>query len=127
MMNSRRKGAIGEWIACKFLINKGFYVRQRNYRKAWGEIDIIAVKDGMVHFFEVKSVTRFHGKPGTDVHRPEDNVHAAKAQHIRRMIQTYFAEDAGKSQQNFAFHVLCVYLDSEKRKAEIKWVRDVIL
>jgi len=54
---SRKTGDLGESIACRFLINKGFSIVERNYLKKWGEIDIIAKKDGKAHFIEVKSVS----------------------------------------------------------------------
>lgn len=51
-----RTGALGEEIAARFLERKGFRVAERNYRKPWGEIDIIAEKAGIVRFIEVKAV-----------------------------------------------------------------------
>ena len=58
--DSRRKrvGMIGEEIAAKYLSRKGFKVIGRNYRKPWGEIDIIAEKEGIVRFVEVKAISR---------------------------------------------------------------------
>ena len=55
--NKRKIGDIGENIACMFLVKRGFKVIGRNYLKKWGEIDIIAEKQGILHFVEVKSVT----------------------------------------------------------------------
>ena len=49
-------GRIGEQIAAEFLESKGFKVLERNYRKPWGEIDIIAEKDKTVRFVEGKGV-----------------------------------------------------------------------
>ena len=55
--NARKAvGEIGEEIACQFLERKGFKILERNYRKPWGEIDIIAEKDGVIRFVEVKAV-----------------------------------------------------------------------
>ena len=50
-------GMLGENIASQFLERKGFRVIECNYRKKWGEIDIIAEKSGIVHFVEVKSIS----------------------------------------------------------------------
>ncbi|MCX6735720.1 MAG: YraN family protein [Candidatus Parcubacteria bacterium] len=49
-------GDIGEKIAGLFLKTKGFTVIGTNYRKPWGEIDIIVQKKGKIHFIEVKTV-----------------------------------------------------------------------
>lgn len=51
-------GDLGEGVVCNYLKNKGFCVIQRNYWKPWGEIDIIAKKGNILHFIEVKTVTR---------------------------------------------------------------------
>ncbi|MCX6738812.1 MAG: YraN family protein [Candidatus Parcubacteria bacterium] len=50
-------GDIGEKISARFLKSKGFTVIGTNYRKKWGEIDIIVQKKGKVHFIEVKTVS----------------------------------------------------------------------
>jgi len=42
MTNNIKIGNLGEDIACRFLKKKGFKIVDRNYRKKWGEIDIIA-------------------------------------------------------------------------------------
>ncbi len=55
-MHTRTKGDKGEDVACIFLRKHGFQVVTRNYLRKWGELDIIAVKEGIVHFFEVKSI-----------------------------------------------------------------------
>jgi putative endonuclease len=41
-----------------FLREKGFSILARNYRKVFGEIDIIAEKEGKVWFLEVKTVNK---------------------------------------------------------------------
>lgn len=52
---SRAKGNLAEDSACGFLYDNGFEVVDRNFYSRFGEIDIIAVKDEVLHFIEVKS------------------------------------------------------------------------
>lgn len=54
-MNNKEKGNLGEKIACKFLIQKGFKVLDTNYRIKSGEVDIIAKFEDELVFVEVKS------------------------------------------------------------------------
>ncbi len=126
-MHTREKGNQGETIACKFLENKGFTIIARNYQKKWGEIDIIAQKDFVPHFVEVKSVTSSHFGELSGIYRPEDNVHAFKLKHIRRMVETYFLEQGMGLESEFYFHVLCVFMNTKIRRARVKWIQNLIL
>lgn len=47
-------GNQAEEFATKELIKQGFTIRERNYRKLYGEIDIIAHKKDLLVFVEVK-------------------------------------------------------------------------
>ena len=123
-MNTRIKGALGENIACEYLGREKFTVIARNYRKKWGEIDVIDKKDKVLHFFEVKSVT---GPMRASGWRPEENVHSFKTKQISRMIKTYFMENHLEQDAEFHFHVLCVFMDNDTRTARVKWIKDVIL
>lgn len=51
-------GDKGESLAADYLKKKGYVIRERNYRKPWGELDIVAsAPDGTLVFIEVKTVT----------------------------------------------------------------------
>ncbi|WP_373035200.1 YraN family protein [Sulfurimonas sp.] len=52
---SRAKGNLAEDRACRFLDENGFMIVERNFYTRFGEIDIIAAKDEVLHFVEVKS------------------------------------------------------------------------
>ncbi|MEA4815812.1 MAG: YraN family protein [Lachnospiraceae bacterium] len=54
MHNNRKTGAKGESIAETELLKKGYNVIDKNFRGQNGEIDIIAEKDGVLVFIEVK-------------------------------------------------------------------------
>ena len=56
---SRKKGDLAEDIACEFLIKNGFRIVDRNFYSKFGEIDIIAIKNSILHFVEVKSGKNF--------------------------------------------------------------------
>jgi len=52
---SRAKGNLAEDRACAYLDENGFMIVERNFYSRFGEIDIIASKESVLHFIEVKS------------------------------------------------------------------------
>ncbi len=135
-------GKKGEDIASNFLIKKGFNIICRNYRKKWGELDIVALKDKKVHFIEVKTVSRTsfggHFEQEINHYKPEDNMHPWKIQCLGRAIQTFLLEkyppsrkaSAGQSKNQepeWQLDLYCVFLDMERRVAKIRVIQNIIL
>ena len=58
-MHTRYKGNIAENKAVEFLEDSGYEIVDRNFYTKFGEIDIIAEKDDILHFVEVKSGDSF--------------------------------------------------------------------
>ena len=54
-MNSSLLGAFGEQYAARFLRREGYEIWSANYKTDVGEVDIIAQKDNIVCFVEVKT------------------------------------------------------------------------
>jgi putative endonuclease len=54
---------LGENASCEYLEKKGYKILERNFRKGYGEIDIIALYQNTLVFIEVK--TRSSLKYGT--------------------------------------------------------------
>ena len=128
-------GALGEDIAVKYLENKGFVVIDRNYLKKCGEIDIIAKKGKILHFIEVKAVSRetpYRADPSsvsreTDKYRPEDNLHPYKLKRLSRVTQVYLLEKHSKEPPEWTFGAITVKLDTKNRKAKVKFLQDLVL
>ena len=55
-MNTKITGNEGENKAAHYLEEQGYSIIERNFRTKGGEIDIIALKDSVVVFVEVKSL-----------------------------------------------------------------------
>ncbi|WP_297282062.1 YraN family protein [uncultured Anaerococcus sp.] len=87
MSEKRKVGDLGERVIANFLMKKGYQILDRNYSKAYGEIDIVALKDDIVCFVEVK--TRKSIKYGY----PREAVNYYKQQRIIRASQTYLMEN----------------------------------
>lgn len=57
MANHNITGKRGEDFAVNYLQSLGYQILHRNWRYKHWEIDIIAVKNTLLHFIEVKTVT----------------------------------------------------------------------
>lgn len=118
-------GSTGEDVACRFLAKRGFRIVERNYRKKWGEIDIIAEKNSVLHFVEVKT-NRVDISESLD-YRPEESVRLWKKQRMSRAIRTYFAERKILDDKDFQIDVASILLDLARKKAKIKLIKNVLL
>lgn len=120
MFSEKRKiGNKGEDIVVCNLEKKGYSIIARNYLKKWGEIDIIATKDGILHFIEVKTVT----KKGE--WNPEENIHSDKLRKMARTIETFLAENGDRLPDEWHCDVACVYM--EKDSTQIEYIEDIVI
>jgi putative endonuclease len=124
-------GTTGEDIATKYLEKKGFFIIDRNYKRKWGELDIIAQKNEVLHFVEVKTVSRKsyggHFEQEINNYRPEDNMHPWKIKRLQRALQTYLLEKYKKNEPLWQFDLVCVFLDEERRVAKCRFMENIIL
>ncbi|NLM51347.1 MAG: YraN family protein [Firmicutes bacterium] len=79
-------GTHGEELAARYLQKLGFVLLERNWRCAYGEIDIIAKDGDVLVFVEVK--TRRSNRFGT----PTEAVHDRKQQKLRLVARHYLYE-----------------------------------
>jgi len=79
-LNTRQKGNLAEDKSVQFLIQNGYKIIERNFYSRFGEIDIIAEKDDILHFVEVKSGDSF---------QPIYNVTKSKLQKIIKSLNLY--------------------------------------
>ncbi len=53
-MNTRVIGSLQEELAISYLEENGFEILERNFKCKLGEIDVIAKKDNIIRFIEIK-------------------------------------------------------------------------
>ena len=87
-------GALGEKVAAHYLHSHGFLIVDRNFTRKMGELDLIARKERVVHFVEVKSILcdEFPRDQGSDEYDPSVNLHETKIRKVARMAEWYVAE-----------------------------------
>lgn len=83
-MHTRAKGNIAEERGCEYLRNKGVRIIDRNVYNRFGEIDIIAMHENVMHFVEVKSAQSYE--------QAVNNITPSKLQKLNRTIQTYLQQ-----------------------------------
>ena len=125
-------GKLGEDIAVKYLEKHGYKILDRNYRKPWGEIDIIASENigknqflvrqrQELVFIEVKTQNqKFEW-------RPEENITRHKKRQLSRIIMTYLKANRIPEDQNWRVDVLAITLDFKTKNAQIEHIQNINL
>jgi len=118
-------GKLGEDIAVKYLEKHGYKILDRNYRKPWGEIDIIASETIQqkqeIIFIEVKTQNnKFEW-------RPEENVGFHKKLQLSRIIATYLKTKNIPENQDWRVDVLAIKLDFKTKNAHVEHIENIML
>ena len=106
-----RLGRRGEDIACKYLLDRGHTVVDRNWRSGHLEIDVVTVDPAGLHFVEVKSRVA----PATAA--PEENVGYLKQRRIVAAAKRYLHSEEKMShfgRMEVFFDVFSVIFEGEK-------------
>ena len=98
---------LGEDLACKYLKKLGFKILERNYRKTYGEIDVIALDKDVLTFVEVK--TRTSGQFGT----PLESITPWKLKSVIKTAQ-YYEMTHQKLPKSLRIDAVSVILNGDK-------------
>ena len=102
-MSTRDIGGIGEDAVCRMLTKHGYEIIKRNFTVRGGEIDIIAKKDDLIAFVEVKTRKRDPLTSG------EEAITAYKKKHLIYAAQRFL--DAQEKQHSARFDVAVAEYD----------------
>lgn len=105
-MSTQEKGKQGEALAAAYLEKKKCRILARNYRCRMGEIDLIAQKDGMILFVEVKL------RKNDAFSSACEAVDLAKQNRLRITAARWLAEQ--KCQLPARFDVIEIYTDDRR-------------
>lgn len=84
-MDKKQFGIWAEEQTVRYLAAKGYKILARNWHCRFGELDIVAKKDQIIHFIEVKARRQFA------FGFPEESLTAAKQHKLLRAITGYLA------------------------------------
>lgn len=108
IFTKKETGDAGERACVKYLKRRGCKILARNYRKPYGEIDVIALDKGVLCFVEVK--TRHVGS----MTQPYEAVTLQKQQRLIRAAQIYLAESKADRPCRFDVCEVIVHPDTLK-------------
>ena len=119
-------GKIGENITVTFLERNNFIIVERNFRTKTGEIDIIAKKDNILRFIEVKSV-KVKDFTMTNALRiqPEENLTLSKWQKLITTIKLYLDHKSISQETSYQVDLACVYINTSIKQGKVVLIENV--
>ena len=130
MKNTKETGDLGEKVVIEYLKREKYQILAQNYHRKVAEIDIIASKDRIVHFVEVKTFSHetidgMERAVSYGTYQPEDLVDIRKLRKLQQGIAIWLQEYqfAGEWQLDIA----AVRLAGSQKMAQIKLIQGVSL
>ncbi|MGC8594567.1 MAG: YraN family protein [Candidatus Kryptoniota bacterium] len=108
----KRVGVLGENLAEKFLQKSGYEIIERNYRFGHLEIDIIARKDRVISFVEVKT------RKSLSFGKGEEAVNERKQNHLRKVAEHFIATHEINESVDFRFDIIVIEISRNST-----WIR----
>jgi putative endonuclease len=122
-----QKGILGERLAERYLRERGFAIVTTNYYQAkgkrQGEIDIVAIKEEILYFIEVKLRQVQSGAKREEVF-PEAAVTRAKLARLQRAA-AHFLQETHNQEKEYHFGVLAIVYDALAKTAKVRFLQDV--
>jgi len=118
LLLNQQLGRIGENIAASYLKKKGLRIIERNFKKQYGELDIIALDKNILVAVEVKT------RIGDEFGWPEESVTPRK---LREVIYTFefYKTLHPELPAGMRIDVIAVDLDHDARLVELRHIPNV--
>lgn len=115
-------GALGETIAERHLIKEGYKIIAKNFRKKWGEIDLIAETKKEIIFVEVK--TLIQKSLSSQNLKPEDQMTNLKIQHLQTSILHYLNKN--KITKDYRVDLISINLYPRFKKYQLRHYKNIL-
>jgi putative endonuclease len=139
-------GNKGENLACQYLEQLGYEIIKRNHFDRVGEIDIIAYKNYVIHFIEVKSVScetqnsvihetsngknayfienNYDYKYKTCEYNPAEKVDRLKMRKIEKVAEKFLFEN-GLEEEAYQFDLIMVFISNRGFSYKIEAIENI--
>ncbi len=117
MSKPQQIGAQGEKLAQQFLRRRGYQILETNWSSVFGELDIVAEKDGQLVFVEVKA------RRSADTATALAGITAAKQERMIKAVYQYLRDSATDEDIQWRIDVIAVAIDG-RDSAKIAHVED---
>lgn len=111
-MNKRTVGTKYEEMAAEYLKSRGYDILERNHRNPMGELDIIARKDGVTVYVEIKF------RQDESCGDPLEAVDVWKRRRISRAAGWHYARNGARENAPCRFDVIGINGDGRIRHIE---------
>jgi putative endonuclease len=116
----QKTGLLGEDLACRWLLQKGFTLIDRNVSYPCGEIDIIASKDGCIHFIEVKASQDYASSE--TMFNPLENITKKKLQRFITSVKLYLSKNPTK---HYSIDALALSIKKDTLSAKVQYIENI--
>ncbi len=136
-MDLQQLGVFGEKIAENYLKKKGYKILDKNYffksalRQKKAEIDIVAQKEDVISFVEVKTSYYTNHKIRRplkfmiDAFPPEERVNFQKQKKIIKAAESWLVKKRLSLDSKWQIDVVAIKLDLEKKKARLSHFKNI--
>lgn len=119
----QKTGELGESIAEKYLIGKGFSIIERNFTCRIGEIDLICKAGDRLHFVEVKTTRSTLGTLAS--YNPFQNVSREKLRRFSNTVFIWLEKHKVPVDVSWQIDGIGVYLDEVSKKAQVLYLEHI--
>ena len=121
---TQKIGEYGEKICSAFLMKQNFKIIECNYTQRFGEIDIIAEENKVIHFIEVKSIRGRKIKNKT--YNPAQNLDQKKYNKIYKTMMHYIRENNVSYETRTQIDLYAVYIDEIHKNHQIEIIENLV-
>ena len=116
-----QKGKAGEGLARDFLSKNGYQILKSNFQNRFGEIDLVASKDKILVFVEVKL------KIGEQFGLPEEMITPGKIRQIEQTAQVFLQQNLAlaKAYLQYRIDAVCIVLDENQNVKRINHYENI--